>query len=203
MSEIKSPSRPMRRGRSRELGVAAVELALVSLVFFTVVFGAIELARLMYLCNTLQEVTRRAASAAANTDFTNATAMQGIRQAAIFQDSAGTLALSQHVTDQSIRIDYMTIQNAGGTLTTVPIPTGSLPSSPTENRRTCLIDPSAPSCIRIVRVRVCASAIADNCVAVRFQSIVPLINLSVSLPLATTLVRAESLGFVPPTPPGS
>jgi hypothetical protein len=192
----------MRRGRHRQQGLAAVELALVSIVFFTVVFGAIELARLMYLCNTLQEVTRRAASAAANKDFSNSLAMEEVRQRAIFRTSAGTLAMSQRVTDKSIRIDYMSIQNTGGTLSTVAIPAGSLPSTPAANRRACLVDPGAANCIRIVRVRVCQPGNGDDCVPVRFQSIIPLIDLSVSLPRATTLVRAESLGFVPPTPLG-
>src|SRR4051812_15383650 len=53
------------RGARREGGVYAVEFSLVALIFFVFVFGTIELSRAMYLFNTLQEVTRRAAAAAA------------------------------------------------------------------------------------------------------------------------------------------
>ncbi|UUZ47579.1 pilus assembly protein [Massilia sp. B-10] len=46
-------------GRSR--GAIAVEFSLTALLFFTLIFGALEFARVMYIHNTLQEVTRRAA----------------------------------------------------------------------------------------------------------------------------------------------
>lgn len=46
---------PALRG---ERGVAAVEFALVSLVFFTMLFGAMEMGRLMFYWNTAAEVTR-------------------------------------------------------------------------------------------------------------------------------------------------
>lgn len=44
--------------RSVQRGAAAVEFAIVSLVFFTMLFGAIEVGRLMFLWNTAAEVTR-------------------------------------------------------------------------------------------------------------------------------------------------
>ena len=47
---------------SRQRGVAAVEFALVVIIFLTLLFGIIELARSMYVFNTLKEVTRRAAN---------------------------------------------------------------------------------------------------------------------------------------------
>lgn len=62
MSTAKRPSRVPPRAR-KATGVFAVELAIVVLVFFTIIFGVVELARLMYVFNTLQEVTRRAARA--------------------------------------------------------------------------------------------------------------------------------------------
>jgi hypothetical protein len=43
---------------ARQRGAAAVEFALVSLVFFTMLFGAFEMGRLMFYWNTAAEVTR-------------------------------------------------------------------------------------------------------------------------------------------------
>lgn len=49
----------IRRARAqRSRGAAAVEFALVSLVFFTILFGAMEMGRLMFYWNTAAEVTR-------------------------------------------------------------------------------------------------------------------------------------------------
>jgi Flp pilus assembly protein TadG len=47
--------------RKRERGVATVEFAVVASVLFTILFGVIELGRLMYTFNALAEGTRRAA----------------------------------------------------------------------------------------------------------------------------------------------
>jgi hypothetical protein len=45
----------------KQTGAAMVEFALVALVFFTMVFGLIEAARLFFTINTLTEMTRRGA----------------------------------------------------------------------------------------------------------------------------------------------
>lgn len=52
--------KPMRRPPQRRCarGAAAVEFALVSLVFFTFLIGAMEMGRLMFYWNTAAEVTR-------------------------------------------------------------------------------------------------------------------------------------------------
>ena len=48
--------------QSRQRGAAAIEFALLSLfVFFPLLLGLIEVSRYMFLYNTVQEVTRRAA----------------------------------------------------------------------------------------------------------------------------------------------
>ena len=54
--------------RRRQRGVAAVEFALGSLLFFTFVFGVIELARALYVYSTMVEVTRRAAAIGTDAD---------------------------------------------------------------------------------------------------------------------------------------
>jgi hypothetical protein len=187
--------------RTREQGVAAVEFALVALLFFLLFFGIVEIARAMYICNTLQEVTRRAAALAATTDFSSATDMQRVREQAVFRESPGFLAFAQPVTDEHVKIDYMSIRKDGATLTMTPIPTGSLPSSPAVNYANCLKDPYGSDCIRLVRVRVCEPDGGAACEPVPYQSLVSLVTLSFGLPGSTTIVNAETLGLPEGTPP--
>lgn len=171
---------------------------MVATVFFTLVFGVIEVARLMYLDNTLQEVTRRAAFAAAQTDFTDKTALDAVRQAAIFRTTPGPLAFTDQVSDQSIRIDYMSIQrNPDGSFSMLPILPGALPSGPSDNRKVCLLNPYCETCIRVVRVRMCDPANTTDCDHIPFKSMIPFVSLPVNLPEATTLVKAERLGLNP------
>ena len=179
-------------------GVAAVEFALVALLFFTVVFGTIEFARIMYMYNTLAEVTRRAARAAANIDWRETTELDLAKQHAIFRDSPGELPFGAPITDQHIRIDYLYLTQ-GATTTYEPILAGSMPGSPGQNRHNCLTNPygsaTSPSntCIRIVRARICKPD--TDCEAVDYQILIPLLNLGVKLPTSTTLVSAETLGY--------
>jgi hypothetical protein len=196
---MSATKRPLRKPYSRDRhqrGAAAVEFALIAVALFMFVFAVIELARLMFLYNTLPEVTRRAASAAANADFTRSDDLDRVRWHALFRDSPGGLMLMDELTDQSIRIDYMAVQrNSDGSFNMVPIPTGSLPSSAAENRKVCLVNPNSSSCIRIVRVRVCKPGNLADCEPMQFQSLTSFVTLSVPLPIATTLAKAQSLGL--------
>lgn len=63
---------------ARQRGAAAVEFALVSLVFFTMLFGAFEMGRLMFYWNTAAEITRLGARMAVVCD-PNATSRDAIR----------------------------------------------------------------------------------------------------------------------------
>jgi Flp pilus assembly protein TadG len=198
------PRRPQRRYWP-QTGAFAVEFAIVITLFLTLTFCVIEVARMMYLWNTLQEVTRRAAAAAVHTDFTNVSAMNLVRQQAIFLNSQGTLLLGDPVTDAHIRIDYMSLTRAsGGAMTLTPI-SGALPSSPTQNQVTCMGDPYSANCIRFVRVRVCASSSAPGeCDPLPYVPLLPLIPSSLvsllNLPPSTTIAKAETLGYEPGQP---
>jgi hypothetical protein len=44
----RKPPTPQYRSRDRQRGVAALEFALVAVIFFTLFFGVLELARAMY-----------------------------------------------------------------------------------------------------------------------------------------------------------
>lgn len=180
-----------------QTGTVIVEFAMVLLVFLVLAFGVMELARIMYLFHTLQEVTRRAATLASNTDFSDDVAKSAVRQAAIFRSSPGPLILGAPITDAYVRIDYMSLVQSGGSMTMTEIPTTSLPACSANNRTTCTKDRNDPVCIRFVRVRICDPGDTDTCAKVQYQALSSIVNLSVELPKAEKIVPAESLGFVP------
>lgn len=184
------------RALPSQRGATAVEFAIVATLFLVLLFGLIELARIMYVFNTLQEVTRRAASRAAVTSFRDSAELDKIRLDAVFLTTSGTLLLGGPVTDQHVTIDYLAqTSTAPGNLTMEPISDGSLPSCAARNRQICMSNPYDPQCVRFVRVRICQPGSGAACTPVMYQPIMPLINLSVPLPASTTIVPIESLGF--------
>jgi hypothetical protein len=128
--------------------VAAVEFAFLAMIFFTFVFGIMEVSRLLFVYNTLQEVTRRAASAAVNVYPSDPTAIAKVKQYAVFRTSPGELLLASPITDKHIRLDYLRFDLS-------VIPQGSLPASAASNRAICMADPHAANCIRFVSASVC------------------------------------------------
>ncbi|TQK11320.1 TadE/TadG family type IV pilus assembly protein [Herbaspirillum sp. SJZ107] len=194
---MKKPTirRPVRHAES---GVAAVEFALVAILFFIVVFGILEIARIMYMYNTLANVTRSAARAAANIDWRSTADLDLAKQHAMLRASPGELPFGAPVTDRHIRIDYIYLKQ-GATTTYEPIPAASMPGSPGRNRQNCLTNPygsaTSPSntCIRMVRARICKPD--SDCAPVNYQMLIPLLNLGVTLPTSTTIVSAETLGY--------
>jgi len=183
------------KGRTRQTGSVAVEFALVAILFFTVVFATLEIARFEFLLNTLEEVTRRAAAAAANVDYTDTTAIQKVQANAIFRNSSGPLALGAPVTADNVTIDYLSISKATWDLQHM----STLPKCPAGNRSNCMTDPDSASCIRFVRARVCASMDGGGgCTLLPYQPVFPFLNLSgMMLPSAETIVPAGSLGATP------
>ena len=179
--------------RSHQAGGAAVEFAVIVVVFLAIIFGTMELARVEYLTNTLMEVTRRAAAAAANADFKSETALQSIQADAVFRTSTGPLALGTPVTADNVKIDYLSV--SPGTLDLKHVT--SLPACPARNQWNCIADRNGDSCIRFVRARVCDSMDgAGNCQPLPYQALFPFFNLSGwHIPIAETIVPAGSLGY--------
>lgn len=180
------------KGRMRQTGTVAVEFALVAIAFFAVVFATLELARMEFLLNTLEEVTRRAAAAAANVDFRDTTALQKVRADAVFRNSSGPLALGTPVTSDNVKIDYLWVSKETWGLNHM----SALPGCPAGNRLNCTTDPDADNCIRFVRARVCDSMDSDgNCGTLPYQMVFPFLDLSgMKLPSAETIVPAGTLG---------
>lgn len=193
-----NPTKTLRGSlRLRQAGTAAVEFALLAGVFFTLVFGIIEVARLMYVFGTLQEVTRRAAVGAANVYARDEAGLQKVREHAIFRDSPGELVLAAPITDANVRIEYLALRRdpASNELSLAKIDDGALPRCAAENRQVCMRNPNADNCIRFVQASVCETGDGDACSPVTSTMLLPLVSLGVKLHKATTIRPAESLGY--------
>lgn len=179
---------------SKQRGVAAVEFALLAVIFFALVFGVLEIARLVYLFNTLQEVTRRAAVLAVNSPFSDAD-QQTVRRDALIADKAGNLLLGDPVTPDHIRLEYLSLARSNaGALSMLPV--SPLPGSPAENRLNCLSNPYGANCIRFVRVRVCQPNITTECRPVPYHMLFPLVDFrALVLPRSTTTAPAQTMGY--------
>jgi Flp pilus assembly protein TadG len=197
MPANKTPRALRHPFRLRQEGTAAIEFALLAGLFFTLVFGIIEVARLMYVYGTLQEVTRRAAVAAANVYARDTTALTKVKQYAVFRDSPGELVLASPVTDANIRIEYfaLTRDSASNELSLAKIDDSALPTCAAQNRQICMRDPNASNCIRFVQASVCDTANTSTCNPVTSKMLMPLVDLGVKLHKATTITPAESLGY--------
>ncbi|MGW8389909.1 TadE/TadG family type IV pilus assembly protein [Pseudoduganella sp. HUAS MS19] len=175
---------------ARQCGNATIEFGMVCLVFMPLLFAMFEYGRLLFLWNTLPEVTQRAARAAAITDFSDPAAMQALRQAALFGGDDGALPLAPNVSSANIRIDYLW-QSAAGELAPLPL----LPACPLANRINCARDSHGPGCISFVRVRLCGSG--ADCPALAYTALLPMVPVPETMPPASALVAAESLGYTP------
>ncbi|MGZ3412222.1 MAG: TadE family protein, partial [Xanthobacteraceae bacterium] len=182
-----------RRPNPHEAGVAAVEFAFGAMIFFLLVFGVIEVSRLLFVYNTLQEVTRRAAAGAARVFPSDAVGMAKVRQDAVLRNSPGELLLGFPVSDQHVRIDYLALtRDNTGKLSLSKIDITALPASAAQNRTICMGNPNAAKCVRFVRASICDTANVATCQQVKAKSLVPLVDLPVPLHKATTIATVES-----------
>ena len=180
---------------SRQAGATVVEFALLMGMFFLVMFSMIEIARVMFIFNTVYDATRRAASAASVTDPADPAGLAQIRQGALYRTSAGTLALSPEIRDDAIRIDYLWMEKGtDGNFTLKPISSG-LSLNADQNRKQCLIDPYSANCARFVRVRLCDPAAASSCDPVQFKTLTTLLPFTLPIDFGTTITPLQSIGY--------
>lgn len=87
-------------------GLHTVEFALVGAMFFILVFAAIEFGRLMFVWNTLDETSRRAARVAVVCPVEHS----AIRRVAMFDGpgSSGNSPVLRDLTEDLIDLDYLT-----------------------------------------------------------------------------------------------
>lgn len=158
---------------NRQDGAAAIEFAILCLAFFTILFAILEFGRMLYLYNTMQEVTRRGARAAVVRWIDQSAAIKAV---ALFGGSA--IPAGAEVTSANISIEYL---NKAG------VAASPLPADPGDNLSACGDVTRASSCIYGVRVSI------DG---VSYSPMVGLFNfLGIALPPSTVTMHAESLGF--------
>jgi hypothetical protein len=172
-------------------GVAAVEFALGAMLFFTFVFGIIELARALYMWGTMIEVTQRTARGAAYADFSQAGIMDAVRSKAMFGELEGGMPLRGNLSERNLSIDYL-----NGSLERVD----PLPACPEENIVNCNTDPDGASCIRFVRVRLCVESGGATCTRIDY---VPIVSANffpgapLQYPTFATVTPVATLGHQP------
>ncbi|GGY93189.1 hypothetical protein GCM10007388_28350 [Pseudoduganella plicata] len=162
-------------------------------VFLLFVVGTVEVARMAFVRNTAQDVTRRAARAAAMTDYSDGAAMAALRYQALFRDKDAALPLLPELTADRLRIDYLSL-SADGAL--APVTAG--PACPARNVVNCTTDPNGTSCIRFVRVRICATA-NGACTPLPYTTLTRILPdvVPLTVPVSTSIAKAETLGFRP------
>lgn len=172
---MKNAPRPSSRARARtrQRGVATVEFALISLIFFTLLFGALEFARMLYIHNSLQEVTRRAAREM-TVRWVNEEATA--KSLALF--GAAALPAGAQITAASIRIDYL---RADGSVVQ------NMPSDPADNISACGDAGRSASCIYSVRASIVPTVYSPMLTLFNF--------LNLNLPASSATMPAESMGF--------
>ena len=176
-----------------QCGATAVEFALGAMLFFTFVFGVIELARALYMWSTMVEVTRRAARFASTVNFTDKAALAQVKQRAIFANLPGGLPMRGNVSEDNLSIDYL-----NGSLERID----PLPACPEQNIINCNADPEGASCIRFVRVRLCVEGSGASCSRLDY---VPMVGAAffpgapLQFPTFATVTPVSTLGYQPGT----
>lgn len=162
-----------QRNPHQQHGAAAVEFALIAIVFFTLLLGIIEFGRLFYVYNTVQEVTRHAAREAVVRWVDNSSTSPA-KILALFGGTS--MPAGAEITVDNINIDYLTA--SGGTPSPFPV-------SAIDNISTCLNEPDG--CIALVQVSITGATYA------------PMVGLfldwSIPIPDSTVTMPAESLGY--------
>ncbi|MES2151439.1 MAG: TadE/TadG family type IV pilus assembly protein [Pseudomonadota bacterium] len=177
------PQSPSPICRPRQRGVAAVEFALCSIVFLIAILGMFEMARVMYLWNTLTDTTRRIARAAA---ITNPAQSAAILQAALF-NADGTLPMSVNITSASVTVRYL--NNDLGPVDPMPCPA--------QNQINCSVNSNATDCVRFVEARLCTGIACEPLPYAPLFLPAGLLPWQLNFPTFATVRPAGSLGFRP------
>jgi len=87
----------------RQRGTTTVEFAIVGLVVFIVLFGAIEMGRMMFTLNTLGEATYRSARVAVVCPVGDVK----IQQAAMFDSAGSGSSILPNMTAANVQVQYL------------------------------------------------------------------------------------------------
>lgn len=167
-------------------GAAIVEFALVALIFFTLLLGIMEFGRMLFIWNTVQEVTRRAAREAVVRDFN--TDVAAVKCRAIFQgEGCGTayLPAGLEISNATVQINYWNASLASAS---------PLPTDPADNISACNDATRTSSCIRFVEACVATDGACTGSISyVPMAGLFPF--LAINIPVSSVVMPAESLGF--------
>ncbi|MHB8352838.1 MAG: TadE/TadG family type IV pilus assembly protein [Burkholderiales bacterium] len=172
--------------KSSERGVTSVEFALVAALLLSLLFGVMELGRILFVWNSAQEVTRRAARDAAVQGLTLFTPYDAVLQPGT---SSGTMAFPGigEITNWTVSIQFMT-GDFGALAATAP------PTNATLNQSNCTQGLSP--CVTAVQASLCAPG-STPCQPVSylpigiFGSVFQLL-----LPISTVTLPLESAGAI-------
>lgn len=167
--------------RRKETGAAMVEFAIVAWVFFLLLFGVIEFARLLFTFNTLTEMARRGARVAAVCPPNH----PSIRRVAIYGNPlAGTTGtILPNLTTANIQVRYLDASDTPLINLTYPIP--ATPSTTYKNEWDAL---NAGGSVEV------------SIVGYSHQLIIP-INLGpITAPTFSSKLPPEALGIINGTP---
>lgn len=160
----------------KQRGVAAVEFALVALLFFTILLAIIEIGRMLFIFNTMQEMTRNGARAAV-VRWVDSASQAEIKSIALFYGTS--MPANPYLTTANITITYL--QKDGATEVT------ALPTDPGDNLSACGDSTRVANCIYNVRVSITGAT---------FTPMMGLFDfLTMPLPTSEVTMHAESLGF--------
>ena len=163
----------------RQSGAAIVEFAIIGSLLLAFIYGIFEFGRMMFVYNTMQEISRRSAREATVRWVSDSAA---IKSFALF--GASTLPGGPEITDANIFIRYLR-SNGVDEVSATPLDAG-------DNLSACNDATRTTECIMYVEV------------SVRNVEFKPLIfkagavtatRPANAMPQATTVVYAESLGF--------
>lgn len=178
-------------------GTTAVEFAILALFLFTLLFAILELGRLFYMANTVQEVTRRAAREQVVRWLSDVPRAQRIAVLnAPVGDGVVYLPAAGEVTNLNVRISFhatlAAAKNGTPTIDASDFAGIDEDKRPASNHTNCLVN-SGP-CIRFVR-----ATLEENGAPITYRPMIPLfINLdlfSVPIPRSTVIMPAEALGL--------
>ncbi len=160
----------------KQRGVAAVEFALVAMLFFTILLAIIEIGRMLFIFNTMQEMTRRGAREAV-VRWVDATSQADIKSIAVFNGTS--MPANPYLTTANITLTYL--QKDGVSEVT------AFPADPGDNLSACGDSTRVANCIYNVRVSITGAT---------FTPMMGLFDfLTMPMPTSEVTMHAESLGF--------
>jgi Flp pilus assembly protein TadG len=100
-----------------ERGAALLEFAIGATIFVSVMFGVLEVGRMLWIHNSLVDATRRAARYAVNQGMSTG-AQTGAKNMAVYGNAAATgQPLVQDLTVSQVKLTYQNFELGGGTVT--------------------------------------------------------------------------------------